>query len=69
MEQGKPLHSAKGKSTAKLINNNYNKFKLNESNKFSTMKYPSNLISIQKPKSAKNKPLHHPTEKPVKLMD
>lgn len=78
MTKGKPLHHAKGESKAKRNQNlNYGKTQdgyFNEERKHSDMKYPQQLIvenallKFQKPKSARNKPLNHPTEKPVELM-
>lgn len=66
--KGKPLHS-KGKSylTKNHKNENYGKFEMTDDKRAgSTDKYPTSILSIQKPHPSKSL---HRTEKPIELME
>ncbi|SCY30663.1 site-specific DNA-methyltransferase [Ruminococcus sp. YE282] len=64
--KGRPSHSKGSKYRNKpVVNNNYGKFQAIESNQ-SEDKYPTSIITIQKPHPSKTL---HRTEKPVKLLE
>ena len=66
--KGQPLHS-KGKSykNKEIKNQNYGKFEYTDDiRKGSTDKYPTSILSFQKPHPSKQ---IHPTEKPLELME
>lgn len=66
MVEGKPTHS-QGTRSGMRFSDNYGKQTLNYEDKAgSTMKYPGNLISLQKIHPSK---CLHPTQKPVALME
>lgn len=66
--EGKPLHS-KGHSykSKEIKNDNYSKFEhVEDTRAGSTQKYPTSIVSIQKPHPSK---ALHRTEKPIELME
>ena len=67
-KKGKPLHSRGYKYKDKeIVNNNYGEFKQTDDLRAgSTDKYPTSIISIQKPHPSK---AEHRTEKPVELFE
>lgn len=65
--EGKPLHSKGTKYLSKdITNNNYGFFKnVEDTTKGETKKYPTSIITIQKPHPSKSE---HRTEKPIELL-
>lgn len=65
--EGQPSHSKGTKHKTKdIVNNNYGKFNSVETDTSCTKKYPTSIVSYQKPHPSK---AIHPTEKPVELLE
>jgi len=65
--QGNPCHSKGSKYKEKsVVNNNYGEFISIETDTNTTNKYPTSILSVQKPHPSK---AVHPTQKPVELLE